>query len=111
MEGGQILESGSYEQLSVAGTAFEQLVNARKDSMRVLDNLNNEIHREYGMEDTVLLEESTESYTPDEKSNREISVKGVPGAQLIEEEAREVGDIGWKPFLDYLLILNGTLLL
>lgn len=36
MEGGQITQSGSYEELLKAGTAFEQLVNAHKDAITTL---------------------------------------------------------------------------
>lgn len=32
MDGGQITQSGSYEELLMAGTTFEQLVNAHRDS-------------------------------------------------------------------------------
>ncbi|KAF8400343.1 hypothetical protein HHK36_013640 [Tetracentron sinense] len=37
MEDGQITQSGSYEELLTAGTAFEHLVNAHKNSMTILD--------------------------------------------------------------------------
>ncbi|KAF6164727.1 hypothetical protein GIB67_040979, partial [Kingdonia uniflora] len=37
MEGGEVTQSGSYEELLTAGTAFEQLVNGHKDAMEVFD--------------------------------------------------------------------------
>ncbi|KAJ4831189.1 ATP-binding cassette sub- C member 8 [Turnera subulata] len=101
MQGGNITQSGNYQELLMAGTAFEQLVNAHKDAMTVLDPANNDSNRP---------EESNASYPAKQHSEGEISVKGVTGVQLTEEEEKEIGDVGWKPFLDYLRVSNGTLL-
>lgn len=45
MEEGKINQSGSYEELLTSGMAFEQLVNAHRDAMTVLDTSNNEPSR------------------------------------------------------------------
>ena len=102
MEGGQITQSGSYEELFAAGTAFEQLVNAHKNATTVLNLSNKEIQEEPHKLDQSPTKESGEG---------EISMKGLQGVQLTEEEEREIGDVGWKPFLDYLLVSKGSLLL
>ncbi|GJZ23520.1 hypothetical protein Tco_0560979 [Tanacetum coccineum] len=34
-------------------------------------------------------------------------INGLPGVQLIEEEEKAVDNVGWKPFLDYVVISEG----
>ncbi|KAL0010160.1 hypothetical protein SO802_005268 [Lithocarpus litseifolius] len=46
MNGCQITQSGSYEELLTAGTAFEQLLNAYRDAITGLGPLNNETKEE-----------------------------------------------------------------
>ncbi|XP_062153987.1 ABC transporter C family member 8-like [Alnus glutinosa] len=111
MEGGQITQSGSYEELLMAGTAFEQLVNAHRDAMTVLNPSADTSQRESQKVDTVQPEESQGSSLTKENSEGAIAAKGLPGAQLTEEEEREIGDVGWKPFWDYILVSKGLLLL
>lgn len=111
MEGGKITQSGSYEELLMAGTAFEQLINAHKDAMTLLGPLSNENQGESLKVDMVRSDESHLSGPAKENSEGEISVKSVPGVQLTEEEEKEIGDAGWKPFLDYLTVSKGTPLL
>ncbi|KAJ9190310.1 hypothetical protein P3X46_001526 [Hevea brasiliensis] len=109
MEGGQITQSGSYEQLLKAGTAFEQLVNAHKDSITVLESSNDQSQGQALKVDMVRPDKSNTSYTTKQNSEGEISAKAVPGVQLTEEEEKQTGDVGWKPFLDYLIVSQGTL--
>ena len=40
MEGGKVIQSGSYENLLTTGTAFEQLVSAHKDTITDLNQYN-----------------------------------------------------------------------
>ncbi|GLT58340.1 hypothetical protein SLA2020_312400 [Shorea laevis] len=105
MDGGQITQSGSYEELLKAGTAFEQLVSAHRDAVTTLGSLENEIKIDSDKGDPVV------SYPTKQDSEGEISVIGLPGVQLTEEEERENGNAGWKPFLDYLQVSKGFLLL
>ena len=110
MEDGKITESGGYEELLKAGTTFEQLVNAHKDAITTLGPLNDEGQRESHMVDVVCKEENYGSYSK-QKSEEEISANGPPGVQLTQEEEKETGDVGLKPFSDYVLISKGSLLL
>ncbi|KAJ9179309.1 hypothetical protein P3X46_011116 [Hevea brasiliensis] len=110
MDGGQITQSGSYEQLLMAGTAFEQLMNAHKDSITALGASNYQSQGKSLTVDTVRPDESNMSYTTKQNSEGDISAKGVPVVQLTEDEEKETGDVGWKPFLDYLLVSKGMLL-
>ncbi|XP_043721902.1 ABC transporter C family member 8-like [Telopea speciosissima] len=106
MEGGEIIQMGSYKDLLTAGTAFEQLVNAHKDAMTVLDP---EINGHGSESEVNRMNGSTGSYPTKQNSEMEISVKPQAGIQLTEDEAMEIGDAGWKPYLDYLSISKGSL--
>eukprot|EP00257_Ricinus_communis_P009080 XP_002527423.2 ABC transporter C family member 8 isoform X1 [Ricinus communis] len=108
MEGGQITQSGSYEELLMACTAFEQLVNAHKDSVTVLGSYDKS-RGESLKADIVRQEDFSVSSHAKQNSEGEISMKGVAGVQLTEEEEKGIGNVGWKPFLDYILISKGTL--
>ncbi|KAF5931082.1 hypothetical protein HYC85_031955 [Camellia sinensis] len=57
------------------------------------------------------MEETRGSYLTKENSERDISVKGLLGIQLTEEEEKEIGNVGWKQFLDYILVSKGSLML
>lgn len=107
MQGGKITQSGSYEDLVTAGMAFEQLVNAHRDAMTLLDPSNNESQGEFQKIDSVQIEQCLTKGN----SEGEIYVKGVPGVQLTEKEEKEIGDVGWKPFWDYIQVSQGLFLL
>ena len=110
MNGGHITQSGSYEELLTAGTAFEQLVNAHRDAITGLGPSNNGTKEESQKLDTVQPEVSQGSNLTKENSEGEIAVKGLPGVQLTEEEGTEINDVGWKPFWDYIIVSKGLLL-
>ncbi|KAI8000828.1 ABC transporter C family member 8 [Camellia lanceoleosa] len=110
IEGGEITQSGSYKELLMIGTTFEQLVNAHKSSIPVLDPTTNQNKSEIQSQYMDRMEETRGSYLTKENSEGDISVKGLPGIQLTEEE-KEIGNVGWKPFLDYILISKGSLML
>ncbi|MBA0812242.1 hypothetical protein Gohar_026226, partial [Gossypium harknessii] len=108
MEGGQITQSGSYEELLMAGTAFEQLVNAHRDSITALGTLNGDGG---GESQETAAEMSNRCYPTKQISEGESSVKGPSGIQLTQDEEIEIGDVGWKPFMDYVSISKGFLYL
>jgi ABC-type bacteriocin/lantibiotic exporter with double-glycine peptidase domain len=100
MEGGKVIQSGSYENLLTAGTAFELLVSAHKDT---ITDLNQDNQNKYGFENEVLTKTQSEG---------EISsIKGPIGAQLTQEEEKVIGNLGWKPFWDYINYSKGTFML
>ncbi|KAI3763370.1 hypothetical protein L1987_53827 [Smallanthus sonchifolius] len=99
MQDGQVTQSGSYEDLLMAGTAFEQLVNAHKDAITSLDTSPSEDKRELHNTDN-------KSWLNKKNSDAKILTKGL-GVQLTEEEEKETGNVGWKTFLDYVVISEG----
>ena len=93
MEAGQITQSGSYEELLTPGTAFEQLVNAHKNAVTVLEFSNDEqVERQKKLGQN-LLKKSHGPLSTKENSEGGISMKGLPGVQLTEEEETEIGDV------------------
>ncbi|KAJ7963159.1 ABC transporter C family member 8-like [Quillaja saponaria] len=110
MEGGQITQSGSFEDLLTSGTAFEQLVNAHRDAITVLD-INNEKLGESENVVTVHPDKPHGFSLAKESNEVEMSNKGLPGVQLTQEEEKEIGDVGWKPFWDYISVSNGSFFL
>ncbi|CAL5412070.1 unnamed protein product [Camellia sinensis] len=111
IEGGEITQSGSYKELLMIGTTFEQLVNAHKSSIPVLDSTINQNKSEIQSQYMDRMEETRGSYLTKANSEGDISVKGLPGIQLTEEEEKEIGNVGWKPFLDYIFVSKGSLML
>ncbi|KAA8540301.1 hypothetical protein F0562_024136 [Nyssa sinensis] len=107
MGGGQVTQSGSYKELLMAGTAFEQLVNAHKNAITLLNPSTNENKSKPPKGNMDRLEGSNLHYLTKENSEGEIATKGLPGVQLTEEEEKEISDVGWKPFLDYILVSKG----
>ncbi|PQM33368.1 ABC transporter C family member 8 [Prunus yedoensis var. nudiflora] len=95
MEGGKVTQSGSYESLLTAGTAFEQLVNAHKDSVTTLGPSNYQSQGESEKGDMV----------------RQRNLMRHTSLQIIKKKGKEIGDVGWKPFWDYIFLSKGTLLL
>ncbi|GKA71198.1 putative ABC-type xenobiotic transporter [Tanacetum coccineum] len=100
MKDGQVTQSGTYKELLTAGTAFEQLVNAYKD---VITGLEPPPHENK----TELNKTENKSYVSKENSEAEIPTKGLAGVQLTEEEEKATGNVGWKTFLDYVVISKG----
>ncbi|CAL5341801.1 unnamed protein product [Camellia sinensis] len=89
----------------------DELVNAHKSSIPVVDPTINQNKSEIQSQYMDRMEETRGSYLTKENSEGDISVKGLPGIQLTEEEEKEIGNVGWKPFLDYILVSKGSLML
>ncbi|KAH6771586.1 multidrug resistance-associated protein 6 [Perilla frutescens var. frutescens] len=100
VEGGQITQSGNYEELMIGGTTFEQLVLAHKSSVGSFDDSSGSNQTENNIKHTNQIEEDDK---PDNKEEIVIN----PKIQLTEEEEMEVGDVGWKAFSHYLVISKG----
>jgi len=82
MEDGKVIQSGSYENLLQAGTAFELLVSAHQDT---INELNQDSENNGGSENEVF-------------SNP-------------QEEEKVIGNVGRKPLWDYINYSEGTFML
>lgn len=96
-------QSGSYEELLKSGTPFEQLVNAHKDAVTTMYSSDSNGNLEKGFSESQILMKKSGS--------KEIIAKEVAVGQLTEEEQMTVGDVGWKPFYDYIHVSRGLNLL
>ncbi|CAI9114291.1 OLC1v1014977C1 [Oldenlandia corymbosa var. corymbosa] len=106
MEGGRITQAGSYTELLSAGTAFGQLVVAHRKTMTLSDSqsLNTKRGNETKSANVTNTEGRKQSFSK-ESSEGEISM--IAGVQLTEEEEKEIGDVGIKPFWDYVSVSKG----
>ncbi|KAK9069721.1 hypothetical protein SSX86_010115 [Deinandra increscens subsp. villosa] len=104
LQDGQITQSGNYENVLMAGTRFEELVNAHKEAITGLNPSPSENKTRNKNQN---LEEINNNYLSKENSEGQL-MKGPPGVQLTEEEEKETGNVGWKPFLDYVVISEGS---
>ncbi|CAN6441455.1 unnamed protein product [Victoria cruziana] len=107
MEGGQVTQCGSYDELLKAGMAFELLVTAHREAMAVLNPTTGgwpkEVEKPNSRDSQIgrlqPTQENCEDDIPDE----------VPKMQLTQDEEKEIGDMGLKPYLDYLSVSRGHL--
>ncbi|KAL0354577.1 UNVERIFIED_CONTAM: ABC transporter C family member 8 [Sesamum radiatum] len=106
VEGGQVTQSGNYKELLVAGTTFEQLVSAHKSTIESFDASSGSNQNEHRAQHVDQLEQNDKSYSKEERDGEIRTNKGI---QLTEEEEKEVGDVGWKSFLDYIFISKGLI--
>ncbi|KAJ0603422.1 putative ABC-type xenobiotic transporter [Helianthus annuus] len=102
MQDGQVTQTGNYEDLLMEGTAFEKLVNAHKDSITNLDTSSSESKSK-----SKLHNRDNKNWQSEKNSKENILTKGL-GVQLTEEEEKETGNVGWKTFLDYVIISEGS---
>jgi len=106
MENGEITQEGTYEVLLQSGTAFEQLVNAHRDSKTTLGSQD----RGKGAEEPGTFLQNQIRMIP-QNSEAEISEANLMSVQLTEEEKRELGEAGLKPYKDYVSVSKGCFLL
>ncbi|XP_030549691.1 ABC transporter C family member 10-like isoform X2 [Rhodamnia argentea] len=98
MSSGQIVNAGSYDQLMASCQEFQDLVDAH--------------HTTAGSGNRIRMVSSRmPGYLKEEiqKIDVEEQLKASPGSQLIKEEEREIGDSGFKPYLQYMKHNKGFL--
>ncbi|WVZ79774.1 hypothetical protein U9M48_027314 [Paspalum notatum var. saurae] len=109
MEDGQVTQQGKYSELLESGTAFEKLVSAHQSSITALDTSANQQNQVQGQQ------MSDENIVPSallatrQASDIEVTAKAPSAAiQLTEEEEKGIGDLGWKPYKDYINVSKGA---
>jgi ATP-binding cassette, subfamily C (CFTR/MRP), member 1 len=108
MDGGHVSQQGKYAELLECGTAFEKLVSAHQSSITELDTTSSKQKKVEGIEisDDNIMPSALNAMR--QTSDIEISAKGPSAAfQLTEEEEKGIGDLGWKPYKDYIDVSNG----
>ncbi|CAD6336545.1 unnamed protein product [Miscanthus lutarioriparius] len=103
MEGGQVSQQGKYSELLGSGTAFEKLVSAHQSSITALDTSASQQNQDQGQQasDEYIVPSALQVIR--QASDIEVTAKGPSAAiQLTEEEEKGTGDLGWKPYKDYI---------
>lgn len=95
MAEGQIIKSGTYDQLMVSSSEFQGLVNAHRDTSRSSKHKENTPKTKGPERGTVNL------YNEQQPQQN--------GDQLIQQEEREIGDNGLRPYIEYLSHGRGCL--
>ncbi|KAI0491898.1 hypothetical protein KFK09_026160 [Dendrobium nobile] len=110
IEDGEITQTGTYEELLTSGTAFEKLVNAHQSSLITLDSSfhENGRNKQKKVEDHLIV---TALHSMKQNSENKVSSKGISAVQLTEDEEKEMGNVGLKPYKDYFQVSKGYLLL
>jgi ATP-binding cassette, subfamily C (CFTR/MRP), member 2 len=91
MKEGKIVQSGKYQEIFESSTEFMELVGAHKDALSVLDSISpNEM-------DFSSLNQKTEKG----QSSEEVNTT-VPNGQLVQEEEREQGKVGFEVYWKYM---------
>jgi ATP-binding cassette, subfamily C (CFTR/MRP), member 1 len=114
MENGRITQQGTYNELLGDGTPFEKLINAHHSSITVFEKSNLSNFASTEQEPDVYVGNKHRP-TTEQSGEKEIiiakkSTKNI-STQLTEEEEKEIGDFGWKPYKDYLSVSKGKSLL
>ncbi|THF96946.1 hypothetical protein TEA_016444 [Camellia sinensis var. sinensis] len=100
MSEGKIVEAATYNQLLACSQQFQNLVNAHKDIV------GSEKHIKYcSPKSKTLTEENQEGINTEEQLGEPL------GDQLIKKEEREIGDMGLKPYIQFLNQSKGFLYL
>ncbi|KAI4962717.1 hypothetical protein ZWY2020_025902, partial [Hordeum vulgare] len=109
MEGGQVKQQGKYADLLESGTAFEKLVSAHQSSITALDTTSqeNQVQGQQVLDDSIMPSTLLATRQP---SEIEVSTKGPSVAQLTEEEEKGIGNLGWKPYKDYVQVSKAQVL-
>ncbi|OEL13321.1 ABC transporter C family member 8 [Dichanthelium oligosanthes] len=109
MEGGQVSQQGKYSELLESGTAFEKLVSAHQSSITALDTSASQQSEVQGqlVPDENIVPSALQATR--QASDIEVAAKGPSAAiQLTEEEKKGIGDLGWKPYKDYINVSKGA---
>ncbi|KAG0614326.1 hypothetical protein M758_6G168500 [Ceratodon purpureus] len=120
MEGGEIAQSGKYDDLLEEGRGFKQLVNAHEDAMGTVH------HHDEEVEEVPVVDEANlnRSESRGERMLRNLSRARsrrssqrepnppveVPATQLTQQEERDIGDQGWTVYLEYIRVAKGWLM-
>ncbi|RLN11969.1 ABC transporter C family member 8-like isoform X1 [Panicum miliaceum] len=109
MEGGQVSQQGKYSELLKSGTAFEKLVSAHQSSITALDtsaSQQNQVQGQLVPDENIV---ASALQATRQASDIEVAAKGPSATiQLTEEEEKGIGDLGWKPYKDYINVSQGA---
>ncbi|KAH7302714.1 hypothetical protein KP509_23G084100 [Ceratopteris richardii] len=110
MQDGEIRQAGTYNDLLKSGDAFLRLVQAHEEALHSVTG-NGHIHTHEDEAGAGAFPNTGNTLTK-RLSREEILEKANradASTQLVQEEEKESGDAGLKPYMDYILVAGGKL--
>ncbi|KAG2404799.1 hypothetical protein LR48_Vigan03g119800 [Vigna angularis] len=112
MKDGRITQSGKYTDLLKSGSDFMELVGAHKKALSTLDSLDgvttsNEISSLKQEESVSGTHDFKEKKASKDLQNEETHNKSEPQGQLVQEEEREKGKVGFSVYWNYITTAYG----
>ncbi|WJX84280.1 Canalicular multispecific organic anion transporter 2, variant 2 [Trifolium repens] len=106
MKDGKITQSGKYDELLNIGTDFMELVGAHREALSTLESLDG---GKASNEISTLEQEVNYISGTHEEANKEVQVddKGEPKGQIVQEEEREKGKVGFSVYWKYITTAYG----
>ncbi|KAK2431897.1 ABC transporter C family member [Trifolium repens] len=108
MKEGKISQSGKYADLLNIGTDFMELIGAHREALSTLESLEGvkTSDKISTFEQDVNISGAHEEVNKDEQNGKEDD-KGEPKGQLVQEEEREKGKVGFSVYWNYLTTSYG----
>lgn len=109
LKNGRIIQAGKYNDILASGTDFMELVGAHEKSLSTIDSIEHKVlstmvDKELNAKNNIKLESSV---SRDAKTNNTL----VPKAQLVQEEEREKGRVGFSVYWNFLTKAYGGALI
>ncbi|KAM0842047.1 hypothetical protein ACQ4PT_058606 [Festuca glaucescens] len=109
MKGGRIAQAGKYDEILCSGEELMELVGAHQDALTALDVIDvaNGVTEPFCSSGAASLSRSLSSAEEKDKQNGKEDVGKVQSGQLVQEEEREKGTVGFWVYWKYLTLAYG----
>ncbi|XP_051222895.1 ABC transporter C family member 3 [Lolium perenne] len=109
MKGGRIAQAGKYDEILCSGEELMELVGAHQDALTALDVIDvaNGVSDPFSSSGAASLSRSLSSAEEKDKQNDKEDVSKVQSGQLVQEEERVKGTVGFWVYWKYLTLAYG----
>uniref|UniRef100_A0ACD5TR17 Uncharacterized protein n=1 Tax=Avena sativa TaxID=4498 RepID=A0ACD5TR17_AVESA len=109
MKGGRIAQAGKYDEILGSGEELMELVGAHQDALTALDVIDvaNGVSEPFSSSGAAKLSRSLSSVEEKDKQNGSEDIGKVQSGQLVQEEEREKGRVGFWVYWKYLTLAYG----
>ena len=106
MKDGRIAQAGKYDEILCSGEEFMELVGAHKDALTTLDAIDamNRSNMSSSCSGTVKLKLSRSLSSSEKKDKANEDEGNAQSGQLVQEEEREKGRVGFWVYWNYLIL-------
>lgn len=101
MKDGTITQAGKYNEILDSGTDFMELVGAHTDALAAVDSF------EKGSATSQSTTSRENKVSDDEDNKQEEHLGATPKGQLVQEEEREKGEVGFSVYQKYMSLAYG----